>query len=166
MHPRTRFQRACCSADISSLGHECKWQQVHGNASLDCTTVNAARCLQAFGAPQNILVFPGASKPLIGQPHPSIDIHGNDGLGGVEGLPDANDLGVKARIVPSYEGTLPAIEGMKKAATKALIHGKKLYLGVTGAATNAAIFILTHPELAKNAIQQIVIMGGGDGVGK
>jgi uridine nucleosidase len=141
--------------------------QVHGNASLENTTLNAARCLEAFGAPQDIWVYPGASKPLIGKPIPAVDIHGDDGLGGVEGLPEPNDNGVRARIVATSGSTaLPAVEGIKEAALTAVRSGKKLYLGVTGAATNAAIFLLAYPQLAKDAIQQIVMMGGGIGLGK
>lgn len=115
-------------------------------------------------------VYPGAAKPLIGDPHPAVDIHGNDGLGGVEGLPYADSASVLSRIVP-YEDllahdSLPAIQGIKEAAQEAVRQGKKLYLGVTGSATNAAIFILAYPTLAKAAIQQIVTMGGGIGIGK
>ncbi|KAK9900088.1 Inosine/uridine-preferring nucleoside hydrolase [Cystobasidium minutum MCA 4210] len=138
---------------------------VHGNASLENTTINAARCLEAFGAPKHIRVYPGASKPLIGLPLPAVDIHGNDGLGGVEGLPDANDPAVLARIVPSDGISLPAIEGIKNAALQAVQSARQMYLGVTGSATNAAIFLLTYPKLAKKAIKQIVMMGGGVGLG-
>lgn len=68
----------------------------------------------------------------------------------------------------STSGTtaLPAVEGIKEAALTAVRSKKKMFLGVTGAATNAAIFLLAYPELAKDAIQQIVMMGGGIGLGK
>lgn len=103
---------------------------------------------------------------MIGQPLPAADIHGNDGLGGVEGLPSTDDPAVLARIVAQDGVSLPAIEGIKKAALQAMQAGKKLYLGVTGAATNVAIFILTYSLLAKAAIAEIVMMGGGVGIGK
>jgi uridine nucleosidase len=143
--------------------------QVHGNAGVHHTTINAAKCLEAFGAPASIKVYPGAAKPLIGEAHPAVDIHGNDGLGGVEGLPDASDPRVQARIMdasdPVFQGGLPAIVGMRDAALSALSQGKKLYLGVTGSCTNAALFLSAYPALAKQAIAQIVCMGGGVGIG-
>lgn len=122
--------------------------------------------MEAFGAPGDIRVYPGADKPLIGLPLPAVDIHGSDGLGGVEGLPNADDSRVAARIIASDGISLPAIEGIKIAAIQAVEAGRKMYLGVTGSATNAAIFILAYPQLAKAAIQEIVIMGGGIGIGK
>lgn len=142
--------------------------QVHGNAHLRHTTANAARCLEAFGAPAKILVYPGAAKPLVGQPHPAVDIHGSDGLGGVEGLPSPTDPAVAARIVGIDEragGLLPALQGMRDASLAAIRKGTKLHLAVTGAFTNAALFFSIYPELAKQAIQEVVLMGGGVGIG-
>lgn len=106
-----------------------------------------------------------------------MDIHGNDGLGGVEGLPDGEDHQVKQRIIsaaaPDNEDeehallgrTSFAVEGLRDAALQALGQGRKLYLGVTGACTNAALFILAYPELARRAVEKIVCMGGGVGIG-
>lgn len=135
---------------------------------MENTTNNAARCLQAFGAPADVLVYSGASKPLLGQHVPDPDIQGEDGLGGVEDLlPDANDDDVKARIVPTMgRSIVPAIEGIRNAAVKAIDSGKVLYLAVTGPLTNLAIFLLAYPDLAKETIIQIVIMGSGGSVGK
>ena len=59
---------------------------MHGNANADNTVQNAARCLHAIGAPESIKVYPGASKPLLRSPRHDPEIHGPDGLGGVEGL--------------------------------------------------------------------------------
>lgn len=142
---------------------------MHGNAGVEHTTINAARCLEAFGAPKHIKVWPGASKPLIGLPHPAVDIHGNDGLGGVEGLPSASDPDVISRIVKSEDTdnpwTFPALNGLYQAATKAVQNNTKFHLAVTGSCTNAALFLLTYPTLARRAIEQIVCMGGGVGIG-
>jgi len=140
---------------------------VHGNVSVKNTAINAARCLEAFAAPQDILVYPGASKPLIRQTLPAPVVHGDDGVGGVEGLPGADNQRVLARIVLASKSTaIPALDGIKIGATRAFQSGKKLYLGVTGAAKNTAIFLLAYPQLAKDAIQQIIMMGGGIGLGK
>ena len=142
---------------------------VHGNASLKNTTVNAARCLVAFGGSQHsdIKVYPGAAKPLIGQSVAAVDIHGSDGLGGVEGLPAVDDPRVQERIVPFADraSLFPAISGLCVAATKALNAGTKLNVGVTGSFTNIALFLLTYPDLARSALQQIICMGGSVGFG-
>lgn len=145
---------------------------VHGNAGLANTTANAARCLHAYGAPEHIRVYPGASKPIVGKPHPAVDIHGNDGLGGVVGLPESDDPAVLARIVspemlPNQEDrySLPAIVAIRDACLSALAQRTQIYLGVTGSATNAAIFLMTYPVLAKEAIREIVCMGGAVGLG-
>jgi inosine-uridine nucleoside N-ribohydrolase len=61
------------------LSEEPSWQ-VHGNTSAQNTANNAARCLHAFGAPEWIHVYPGASQPLIRPPKHDPEIHGEDGL--------------------------------------------------------------------------------------
>lgn len=134
---------------------------------MENTTNNAARSLEAFGAPSHIKVYPGAAKPIIGQPHPAADIHGNDGLGGVEGLPEAASPQVQERIVTkaSDSGLLPALAGLVEACKSVVKDGRKLHIGVTGACTNIALFLLSFPELAKEAVEQIVMMGGGVGIG-
>jgi inosine-uridine nucleoside N-ribohydrolase len=87
--------------------------QVHGNTSEKCTANNAARCLVAFGAPQHVHVYPGSSKPLLGAPKYAPEIHGTDGLGGVEGLPDVDDHEVQTRFALDNDGNpVRAIEGM------------------------------------------------------
>lgn len=144
--------------------------QVHGNASLENTTNNAAKCLEAFGAPESVKVHPGAAKPLIGQPHPAADIHGNDGLGGVEGLPAITT--VRHRVASSgqpgsqcRQGLLSALSGIESACRQAVDTGSQINLGVTGAFTNIALFLMAYPQLAMEAIEQIVVMGGGVGIG-
>ncbi|KAK7695395.1 hypothetical protein QCA50_000031 [Cerrena zonata] len=54
---------------------------VHGNSSAYNTELNAARCLEAFGADPSIKVYPGAVKPLLRTTRHDPEIHGADGLG-------------------------------------------------------------------------------------
>lgn len=58
-----------------------------------------------------------------------------------------------------------AIAGLVEACQSAVERQEKLHIGVTGAATNIALFLAIHPDLAKQAVEQIVLMAGGVGIG-
>ncbi|KAI0068512.1 nucleoside hydrolase [Artomyces pyxidatus] len=135
---------------------------VHGNSDAQSTLLNAARCLQAFAAPESVKVYPGASKPILRSAQHAPEIHGVDGLGGVEGLPPLSDEGVLARIVTSSK----AIEAIADALRKTWMDGagSKISIIASGPLTNVALFLSVYPELS-DGIEQIVFMGGGVGVG-
>ncbi|KAJ3551753.1 hypothetical protein NM688_g4526 [Phlebia brevispora] len=138
---------------------------VHGNASADNIIDNAARCLYAFGAPDNVRVHPGARKPLIRKPRHDPEIHGVDGLGGVEGLPPADLPEVAERLL--VNGTrVRAIEGIANAIRNTWQEGAGPQVTVisTGPMTNIALFISVYPELLAG-VEQFVYMGGGVGRG-
>ncbi|KAF5338770.1 hypothetical protein D9757_011469 [Collybiopsis confluens] len=140
----------------------------HGNSSAYHTTRNAARCLLAFGGSKlGIRVYPGASEPLILPARYALNIHGPDGHGGVESLPEADDPAVLELIAKDkYGETIRALDGMlshvkqtwKKGA------GKKVTVVSCGPMTNIALFISVYPELL-DAIEQFVFMGGAVGLG-
>ncbi|ESK95141.1 cytidine uridine-specific hydrolase [Moniliophthora roreri MCA 2997] len=139
----------------------------HGNADSHCTTINAARCLLAFGAKEHIRVYSGASKPLIRPTKHDPEIHGPDGLGGVEGLPGSSDPAVLAWIAKDVNGKpTRAIEGMAhhiKESWKAG-SGKKVTIISCGPMTNIALFVSVYPDLI-DAVEEFVFMGGGVGLG-
>ncbi|TBU47238.1 nucleoside hydrolase [Dichomitus squalens] len=138
---------------------------VHGNASAENTNNNAARCLYAFAAPKHIRVCPGAKKPLIRVERHDPEIHGIDGLGGVEGLPRADDPNVQARLVG--DGTPGrALEGMAKAVSSTWNNGQgsKVTVVSSGPMTNIALFVSVYPDLVEG-IDEFVFMGGGVGMG-
>ncbi|KAJ8086950.1 Uridine nucleosidase 1 [Marasmius tenuissimus] len=139
----------------------------HGNTDSTCTAINAARCLLAFGAPTHLRVYPGASKPLIVPTRHDPEIHGPDGLGGVEGLPGAGDPAVLALIARDGEGSpIRALDGMSrhiKANWKGGL-GSKTTIISSGPMTNLALFVSVYPELLE-AIEEFVFMGGGVGLG-
>jgi len=138
---------------------------VFGNAPLDHTTRNAARCLVAFGSPdqaQRTPVYAGAAKPLIRLVRHDDEIHGEDGLGGVEGLPASDDPAVVAKL-DETRGE-PAVLAMA-AAARALPDGEQLALVATGAMTNVALFVSMFPDLVRDKVAQVVIMGGAEGRG-
>ncbi|KAF9006641.1 Inosine/uridine-preferring nucleoside hydrolase domain-containing protein [Cyathus striatus] len=140
---------------------------VHGNASSEWTLANAARCLVAFGASENVLVYPGAEKPLLLEARHDPEIHGVDGLGGVEGLPDTNDPAVHARFAKNEDGLhIKALEGMSMAIKDAwkMGAGHKVTVVSSGPMTNIALFASVYPELLE-AVEEFVFMGGGVGMG-
>ncbi|KDQ64422.1 hypothetical protein JAAARDRAFT_28053 [Jaapia argillacea MUCL 33604] len=135
---------------------------VHGNASAGCTEANAARCLCAFGAPERISVYPGATKPLLRPAGYDPEIHGIDGLGGVEGLPNVDNPAVQARLAAgsrAIEGMANAIRGCWKDG-----EGHKVTIVSSGPMTNVALFVSVYPDLLEG-VEEFVFMGGGVGVG-
>lgn len=90
------------------------------------------------------------------------EIHGEDGLGGVEGLPPADD----PRIVKK----LAATEGQSAVlaianCARSLPADQKLTIVATGSFTNVALFISMFPQLLADKVEQIVVMGGAEGRG-
>lgn len=134
----------------------------HGNAPPSCTHANAVRLLHAYHAPVDVHAHRGATKPLIRPVRSDSEIHGEDGLGGVEGLPTLDEPAVKERV--NLDGRRSAVEGMAKAIKNSYLNGAKVSIATTGPMTNLALFITLHPELCE-AIEEIVFMGGGVGIG-
>jgi uridine nucleosidase len=151
---------------VSRLALECNLTygptQVHGNSNLQSTQKNAALCLYAFGAPPSVKVYPGASKPLIRPAQYSPQIHGVDGLGGVEGFPDPASEVVTSRIMHSSR----AVEGIAHAIQQTWRNGSgsKVRIVACGPLTNIALFVSIYPELVEG-IEEICFMGGGVGLG-
>jgi len=137
------------------------FRQVHGNTSLENTTLNAARCLETFGAHDNVKVFPGAIKPLVRKVRYDAEIHGESGLGGAEGLPPASSKGVKSRI--ASEKAIDAIARAVQNTWKDGI-GSNVVIVSSGPMTNIALFVSVYPELLEG-VEELVFMGGGVGIG-
>ncbi|GAA5896532.1 nucleoside hydrolase [Sporobolomyces salmoneus] len=138
---------------------------VHGNASIENTTLNAARCLLSYGSAEQsrkVKVYAGVTKPLLRPVRHDSEIHGNDGLGGVQGLLAADDPRVRAKVEETKGQK--AVEAIA-ATARALPEGQQLSLVATGALTNIALFVSLYPELVREKISQIVLMGGAEGRG-
>lgn len=141
--------------------------QTHGNVSSDLTAVNAARCLFAFGAQPHVRVYPGAPKPLLLSAKPDPEIHGDDGLGGVEGLPPVDNAQVLALFAINEDGsTVRALEGMANSVKKMWNKGagQKVTIISSGPMTNIALFVSVYPDLL-DGVEEFVFMGGGVGIG-
>lgn len=111
-------------------------------------------------------MYPGAIKPLLLQPKHDPEIHGPDGLGGVEGLPDSGDPAVQAMIAKDADDQIVrGVEGMAlhiKEAWKGT--GQKVTVIACGPLTNIALFVSLYPDLLEG-IEEFVFMGGGVGLG-
>ncbi|PCH40835.1 nucleoside hydrolase [Wolfiporia cocos MD-104 SS10] len=138
---------------------------VHGNTSAESTNINAARCLHAFAAPESVHVYPGANKPLIRPARHDAEIHGIDGLGGVQGLPHDDDPGVRARL-ESRNTSARALERMAQAVVSTWKNGEGSQVTIisSGPMTNIALFASVYPDLLVG-IEEFVFMGGGVGLG-
>ena len=111
--------------------------------------MNAARTLHAVAAPPHIKVHPGAAKPLLRLARHDPQIHGIDGLGGVEGLLPATDTEVVSRIAKRDGQVVRAIDGIAAAVRDTWRDGTGSQVTVvsTGPMTNIALFVSVYPEL-------------------
>ncbi|TDL29830.1 uridine nucleosidase [Rickenella mellea] len=139
---------------------------VHGNTDAQNTYLNAQRCLYAFHAPEDVHAYAGASTPLLRPAKHDPEIHGIDGLGGVEGLPTAEHPAIRARIESANAtGHYSAIEAIAEAVRRVGIRNEqKVTLISSGPMTNIALFVSVYPGLLEY-IEEIVFMGGAVGLG-
>ncbi|KDR84024.1 hypothetical protein GALMADRAFT_219850 [Galerina marginata CBS 339.88] len=159
----TAIMLAVNSPNIHLLGVS----TTHGNASSDWTATNAARCLIAFGAQSHIRVYPGSHEPLLLPAKHDPEIHGVDGLGGVEGLPDSDSPEVLSLFLQHEDGSrVRALEGMSQIIKNTWKNGTGHQVTVisTGPMTNIAHFVSVYPDFLV-AVEEFVFMGGGVGMG-
>jgi purine nucleosidase len=116
---------------------------VNGNVSLEHTTANALKILNAAGV--DVPVYAGCSVPLINEPRHEPSVHGQDGLGDCD-LPRSN-----RRVEDEHAANL--------LVRKAREHPGEITLVCIGPLTNIALALRLDPQLPEN-FQKIVIMGG------
>ena len=95
------------------------------------------------------------------------EIHGIDGLGGVEGLPDVDDPKVLSVFARYKDGSrIRALEGISTNIKDTWKNGSgdKVTVISSGPMTNIALFASVYSELL-NAVEEFVFMGGGVGMG-
>lgn len=121
---------------------------VGGNVGLDQVTRNALGILAMAGRP-DIPVYPGAAGPLAAPARTASEVHGDDGLQGLQ-LPEPQ----------AQPGRLSAAEYLCRAVRRA--PRGSLHLACLGPLTNLALALRMEPELA-DWLRSIVVMGGGFG---
>lgn len=193
---------------------------VSGNASGRATYLNAARVLVAIGADKALrfrasfppresssgvpptppsedpdIMYPvlirGADAPLLQTPRHDPAIHGQDGLGGVLGLPALDDPRTIKRLWASYAGfdphlveepqpdgthadvvaphvELPSATPDRVVAALAAelnrrrrIRAPPLHICITGPCTNIALLIKLHPKLVAPDTVASIVIMGG-----
>ncbi|KAL2826849.1 Inosine/uridine-preferring nucleoside hydrolase domain-containing protein [Aspergillus cavernicola] len=125
---------------------------IHGNASLENTTINATRVLEAIGRP-DVPVYPGTKKPFCRPAVHAPNIHGDSGIDGTELLPIASRPPItnKNPILAMRDALMAQPEGTP-------------WVIATGTLTNVALLFATFPEVTTH-IKGLSIMGGGVGNG-
>lgn len=118
---------------------------VAGNIGLDTTTRNASRLL-AFAGREDIPIFAGAADPLSRPGPEPLNLHGKDGIGGVD-LPDPTRQ-PESRLAVEWLADLLLDEPSGTVDVFAL-----------GPLTNIARLILEKPDAAER-IGRIIAMGG------
>jgi len=122
---------------------------VAGNVPVSLTTRNALRVLDLAQCP-SVPVYAGCPVPLVRSPIFASDIHGADGLGGIN-LPDPQGL------AQPESGVWALTHWLRHSPTP-------ITIATLGPLTNLAVTLIQDPSLAKN-IGQLVIMGGAIGQG-
>ncbi|MFK8331849.1 nucleoside hydrolase [Pseudomonas sp. BJa5] len=118
---------------------------VAGNVSLDKAARNA-RLAREWGGREEIPVYAGAPAPLQRSPVYAQDIHGDEGLPGVEVYEPRKGL-AEGSAVRYLIDTLGSAEP------------HSITLAMLGPQTNLALALLQAPEIVRG-IKEVVVMGG------
>ena len=122
---------------------------VCGNVEIEKTFRNARNVVSLCGR-EDVPVYKGASKPLIVPLNCAYNVHGEDGLGGVE--------------IPESKTTVETKDAIDALYEKAKELNGELYLVAVGPLTNVARALYKYPDIVKY-IKEIDIMGGSIAVG-
>ncbi|KAJ2373798.1 Uridine nucleosidase 1 [Coemansia sp. RSA 2607] len=126
---------------------------VYGNSSVENTTANAIRVIQAAGI-KGVKVYKGAAKPLVKTRVYASDIHGSSGLDGTDLLPEAD--------MTTY---LAQDENAVNAMRRAIMSSPEpVSIAAVGPLTNIALLVSLYPEVFPQ-IKTLAIMGGSMGIG-
>ncbi|HEY0854077.1 MAG TPA: nucleoside hydrolase [Devosia sp.] len=123
---------------------------VCGNASVDNTTNNALRIVEAFGL--DVPVYRGALQPLLHRYEFPAAFHGPSGLDSA------------GKELPAATRTAEAPHAVEAIIRLVEENPGEITLVVIGPMTNVALVLALRPDLARS-IRQIVFMGGSAGEG-
>ena len=122
---------------------------VHGNQTLDKTTVNALKLLEFVGR-TDVPVAAGAAAPFVREPFVAEYVHGESGMDG-PALPQPTTAPVDEH----------AVDFIARVVTES---AEPVTLVPTGPLTNIGLFLARHPDAAAK-VERIVLMGGAIGEG-
>ncbi|KAJ2119147.1 rRNA-processing protein bfr2 [Coemansia sp. RSA 720] len=126
---------------------------VSGNSSIENTTKNAIRIIQAAGI-EGVKVYQGAAKPLVKQVEYATNIHGASGIDGTDLLPEAD-----------YERYFEEDTSAVNAMYNAIMSSNELVsIVAVGPLTNIALLLSVYPKVIPK-IKVLSIMGGAIGLG-
>jgi inosine-uridine nucleoside N-ribohydrolase len=117
---------------------------VHGNTTLDNTTINALKILELAGR-TDVEVAAGADRPLVREPMTGEHVHGASGL-------DGPDLPVPAASPVAAHAVEFLAQRLRDAP-------RPLTIVPTGPLTNIALLLARYPGIV-GRIERIVLMGG------
>ncbi|MGA9224111.1 MAG: nucleoside hydrolase, partial [Pseudomonas graminis] len=118
---------------------------VAGNVRIDKTSRNA-RLAREWAGREEVPVYAGAGRPLVRTPIYAENIHGKEGLPGVE-VHEPKQLLAEGNAVQYLVDTL------KKAAPRSIT------IAMLGPQTNLALALIQAPEITQG-IKEVVVMGG------
>ncbi len=127
---------------------------VAGNTNVEQATRNVCTVLDIADATVPEVAI-GAARPIIGPTLDAGEIHGNDGLGGLDRFMDA-DGSPRYPAAPFNPSDRTAVEVLLEAAR---IYGPELTLVSIGPLTNIALAVRQDPK-AMSSIGRMVTMGG------
>ena len=131
---------ALASPELALLGVT----TVAGNQTLEKTTANAIRVLEAAGR-GDVAVAAGAERPLVREPFVAAYVHGESGLDGPALAPP--------------RGQAVAQHAIDFLAEQLLRSAQPVTLIPVGPLTNVALLLARHPDAARR-IGRVVLMGG------
>lgn len=117
---------------------------VYGNGTIEACTRNALGILETAGR-QDIPVYQGVGKPLLGTPHLAPHVHGHDALG---------DVGV-----PAPTATPQSQHAVHALIERVMACPGELTLLALGPLTNVALALSIEPRLV-GALAELIVMGG------
>jgi inosine-uridine nucleoside N-ribohydrolase len=129
---------------------------VAGNVPLDAATANARRLVALAGPPSPPRLARGAAGPLAGALVTAAHVHGDDGIGGLAGLREADG---RPRYPVPDQPSLEMQDGAALILEAAAALGPELSIVALGPLTNLALALARDPGgLAR--VGRIVVMGG------
>ena len=134
---------------------------VSGNVPLEDATRNALQVLETLDLSESPLVARGAAKPLARKPLPARHVHGDDGLGDINGLRNADGS-------PRYpKPTLAPVAGSAVELILRLVRENpdEISIIALGPLTNIALALEADPAVFAQVKELIVMGGAANGIG-